>query len=163
MPQREVRLLGPLQVRVPGIQRPPGRVATRDGGAGQLRGLGDLGRGEGGVAEQAAVRRVDAAPASRHDLRGLGRVPRRRDELRDQRRLEDEERGGHRASAHASQGRRARGEVGRAPLAHPERDELGLDLGGEVAERVQGFEGAGCAARDAGIHGSCLPAGGLDR
>ena len=155
--EHHVRLVRPGQVGVRRVERAAGDGAPVGRRTGQVGGLRDLVGDQRLLAEESGPRGRDAAVAGSHHVLRARCLPRRGDEVRDQRRVEHVEGRGHRPRADAPHRRRARGEVGGAPLAHPDAGHLRLDLGGEVAQGVQGLQQAGSASGEARIHASFLP------
>ncbi len=141
--EHHVGLVRPGQVGVRREERTPRDPAAGGRRTRQVGGLPHVVGGQHLLAEQPRPGRGDPPVARGHHGLRARRLPGRRDEVRDQGRVEDVERRRDRAGTDATHRGGAGREVGRAPRAHAEPTDLGIDLRGEVAQRVERFEQAG--------------------
>ncbi len=162
VPQGHVGLVGPGPRGVAGEERPAHGLAPGGRGAGQGQGLGQLRAGRHVVAQDPPQHPVDDAEPGGEQV-GRGRAgPGLGDRPPDQRRREVVEGGDHDLGRHRAHGRRTRGEG-----AHPPRQAerrvlvLGLGLGHEVDEPVEGLDRAVHLAGDGRLH--VRPPGGAAR
>ena len=118
VPEHEVRLVGPGQVGVGGVERAVLAGGALAGLAGELGGLGHRGRGHL-LAQQPPQRRVGGAQPGVDDVGGCRGRPDARHRARDQRRVEVEERGRHDAGPDRAHRGGALGEVLGARLRDP--------------------------------------------
>jgi ABC-type uncharacterized transport system permease subunit len=141
VPHHQVRGVGPVQVRVPGIQR----AALGATGAGRVAGQRGqrehVGGGDDVRAEQAGQRGVGGGEAGVDHGRRVGQFPGHRNGPGHQARAEViEGRGDHAAADRPHRGRAA-GEIAHPPGPQADAGELLLGLGDEIDQRVQGIGG----------------------
>jgi len=158
VPHHQVRGVGPVHVRVPGIQRAALGAAGTGRLAGQRGQRAHVGGGDDVRAEQAGKRGVGGGEAGvNHGLRTC-QLPGHRNGRGHQARAEVVEGRGDHAAADRPHRGRAAGEIAHPPRPQADAGEPLLGLGDEVDQRVQGIGGVVRAVGERGGHAVTLTA-----